>query len=150
MSPCAEPTTSRCQDRTDLSCCTCSMTACTAKRACARSGPGRNLALALHSSSTAGALRHTRDPRSATSMAWTSGRIAPDGRELMLCLLGLSSLRILELLQNFQAAAPQGSRNQAPCAVPGYEATSQRTLLHMLFLLFGLTWLFLNMEFSTC
>lgn len=50
----------------------------------------------------------------------------------MLCLMGLSAFQILDLLQNVKAAAPQGSRNQAPHAVPSYEATSQQTILHML------------------
>lgn len=50
----------------------------------------------------------------------------------MLCLMGLSALRRLELLQTFKAAALQGSRNQAPHAAPGYEATSQQIILHML------------------
>lgn len=53
--------------------------------------------------------------------------------ELKLCPMGLSAVQILELLQNFQAAAPGGSRNQAPhMAVPSYAATSQQTLLHMM------------------
>lgn len=46
--------------------------------------------------------------------------------------MGLSVFQMLEPLQNSKAAAPQGSRNQAPHAVPGYEATSQQTVLHML------------------
>lgn len=50
----------------------------------------------------------------------------------MLCLTGLSTFQILELLQNFKADTPQGSRNQAPHTVPGYEAASQQTVLHML------------------
>lgn len=50
----------------------------------------------------------------------------------MPCLMGLSAFQILDLLQNVKAAAPQGSRNQAPHAVPSYEATSQQTILHML------------------
>lgn len=62
----------------------------------------------------------------------TNGEIPPDSRELMLCLRGLSAFQILELLQNFRAAAPQGSMNQVPHAAPGYGATSQRTILHML------------------
>lgn len=46
--------------------------------------------------------------------------------------MGLSAFQILDLLQNVKAAAPQGSRNQAPHAVPSYQATSQQTILHML------------------